>query len=210
MDTKTIAGQAVEDEGTAALSNPGAHPGKGEPAPDETTPRYQVILRHLAKFRDGARALLDVFGDPASAAAAAPSVGKAPPMSEAPSGAEKAAVPVPEPKSPLQVRIERHMGAVDRALVQIREVNPAGKKKAELAPELREVIVQREQTIRDIVSAELYFWSASIQNSPLDKFDETERAWIARILRLGKILGVDADHQQDLDFLRDWASQVHS
>ncbi len=108
------------------------------------------------------------------------------------------------------MRIERHMGLVDRALVQIREVNPEGKKKAELASELREVIIKREQTIRDIVSAELYFWSASIQNSPLDKFDETERAWIARIIRLGKILGVDADHQEDLDFLRDWASQEHS
>jgi hypothetical protein len=107
-------------------------------------------------------------------------------------------------------RIERHMGLVDRALVQIREVNPEGKKKAELAPEPREAMIKREQTIRDIVSAELYFWSASIQNSPLDKFDETERAWIARIVRLGKILGVDADHQEDLDFLRDWASQEHS
>jgi hypothetical protein len=94
--------------------------------------------------------------------------------------------------------------------VQIREVNPGGKKKAELSPELREVIVKREQTIRDIVSAELHFWSASIQNSPLDKFDDTERAWIARIVRLGKILGVDADYHEYLDFLADSASHVHS
>jgi hypothetical protein len=131
-------------------------------------------------------------------------------MSKAPPSADKTAVPGPEPRSPLQVRIERHMGSVDRALVQIREVNPGGKKKAELSPELREVIVKREQTIRDIVSAELHFWSASIQNSPLDKFDDTERAWIARIVRLGKILGVDADYHEYLDFLADSASHVHS
>jgi hypothetical protein len=52
--------------------------------------------------------------------------------------------------------------------------------------------------------------SHGIQNSPLDKIDETERAWIARILRLGKILGVDADHQEHFDSLPDWASQEHS
>ena len=98
------------------------------------------------------------------------------------------------------------MGSVDRALKQIREVNPEGKKKAELPPELRQLILQQERAIRDIVSAELHFWAALIQNSPLDKFDETERAWIARILRLSKVLGVDADHEEHLEFLREWAS----
>jgi hypothetical protein len=208
MESKAIEARAGGNEGNTAVSSPGARPGTIGPPPVETTPRYQVILRHLAKFRDGARALLDAFGEEAPAAAA--SAAKSPTSSTALPSVEKAFVPVPEPKGPLQVRIERHMGLVDRALVQIREVNPEGKKKAELAPELREVIIKREQTIRDIVSAELYFWSASIQNSPLDKFDETERAWIARIIRLGKILGVDADHQEDLDFLRDWASHEHS
>jgi hypothetical protein len=206
MDSKTIEARNAGDEGKAALSIPGVEPGTVRSTPDVTTPRYQVILRHLAKFRDGARALLDVFGEPAST----PSVGQAAPVSVAPSSPAKTETTVPEPKGPLQVRIERHMGTVDRALMQIREVNPEGKKKAELSSELRDVIIKREQTIRDIVSAELHFWSASIQNSPLDKFDETEQAWIARIIRLGKILGVDADHQEHLEFLRDWASQVHS
>ena len=67
MESKSIEAQKVGDQGTAALSNSGAHPGKVQPAPDETTPRYQVILRHLAKFRDHARALLDIFGEPAPA-----------------------------------------------------------------------------------------------------------------------------------------------
>jgi hypothetical protein len=208
MDSKTIEAQEVGDKDKAALSTPGSDAVKIQPAPDETTPRYQVILRHLAKFRDGARALLDVFGEPA--AATAPSADQRAPTVAAPPVSEKAEVTVPEPKGPLQVRIERHMGTVDRALLQIKEVNPERKKKAELPAELREVIVKREQTIRDIVSAELHFWSASIQNSPLDKFDEIEQAWIARIIRLGNILGVDADHQEHFDFLRDWALQEHS
>jgi hypothetical protein len=206
MDSKTIETQAAGNEAKAAVSNPGAQSDSIRLTPDITTPRYQVILRHLAKFRDGARALLDVFGEPAPA----PSAAQTAPTVAAPPVSERADVTAPEPKGPLQVRIERHMGTVDRALLQIKEVNPERKKKAELPPELREVIVKREQTIRDIVSAELHFWSASIQNSPLDKFDEVERAWIARILRLGNILGVDADHREHLDFLRDWASQEHS
>jgi hypothetical protein len=208
MDSKTIEAQEVGDKGKAALSTPGSDAVKIQPTPDETTPRYQVILRHLAKFRDGARALLDVFGE--AAPSPAPSAGKSVPTSTALPVSERAEVAVSEPKGPLQVRIERHMGTVDRALMQIQEVNPERKKKAELPPELREVIVKREQTIRDIVSAELHFWSSSIQNSPLDKFDEIERAWIARIIRLGNILSVDADHEEHLDFLRDWASQEHS
>jgi hypothetical protein len=166
---------------------------------------YQVILRHLAKFRDGATALLDLFAThaPADADQAAP----------ADSGASAPAVPKPagqEPKSPLEIRIERHMSKVDQALRQIRDLNPERKKKLELAPEVRDQIATKERTIHDIVGAELHFWSAAIENSPLEKFDQTEQAWVRRIIRLAKIIGVDAEHKEHLEFLEDWASQEHS
>jgi hypothetical protein len=173
--------------------------------PEGRTVTYQLILRHLAKFRDGATALLDLFAThaPADADQAAP----------ADSGASAPAVPKParqEPKSPLEIRIERHMSRVDEALRQIRDLNPERKKKLDLAPEVRDQIITKERTIHDIVGAELHFWSAAIENSPLDKFDQTEQAWVRRIIRLAKIIGVDAEHKDHLEFLEDWASQEHS
>ena len=173
--------------------------------PEGRTVTYQLILRHLAKFRDGATALLDLFAThaPADADQAAP----------ADSGASAPAVPKParqEPKSPLEIRIERHMSKVDQALRQIRDLNPERKKKLDLAPEVRDQIITKERTIHDIVGAELHFWSAAIENSPLDKFDQTEQAWVRRIIRLANIIGVDAEHKEHLGFLEDWASQEHS
>src|SRR5271165_6772286 len=163
--------------------------------PEGRTVTYQLILRHLAKFRDGATALLDLFAIHAPAvdvdrAAPAVSVAAAP------------AVPRPAeqvPKSPLELRIERHMSKVDQALRQIRDLNPERKK-----------IMTKERTIHDIVGAELHFWSAAIENNPLDKFDQTEQAWVRRIIRLAKIIGVDAEHKVHLEFLENWASQEHS
>jgi hypothetical protein len=174
--------------------------------PEGRTVTYQLILRHLAKFRDGATALLELFAIHAPAAdadRAAPAV----------SVAAAPAVPRPVeqvPKFPLELRIERHMSKVDQALRQIRNLNPERKKKLELAPEVREQIMTKERTIHDIVGAELHFWSAAIENSPLDKFDQTEQAWVRRIIRLAKIIGVDAEHKVHLEFLEDWASQEHS
>ena len=173
--------------------------------PEGRTVTYQLILRHLAKFRDGATALLDLFAThaPADADQAAP----------ADSGASAPAVPKParqEPKSPLEIRIERHMSRVDEALRQIRDLNPERKKKLDLAPEVRDQIITKERTIHDIVGAELHFWSAAIENSPLDKFDQTEQTWVRRIIRLANIIGVDAEHKEHLEFLEDWASQEHS
>lgn len=174
--------------------------------PEGRTVTYQLILRHLAKFRDGATALLDLFAIHAPAAdadRAAPAV----------SVAAAPAVPRPAkqvPKSPLELRIERHMSKVDQALRQIRDLNPERKKKLELAPKVREQIMTKERTIHDIVGAELHFWSAAIENSPLDKFDQTEQAWVRRIIRLAKIIGVDAEHKVHLEFLENWASQEHS
>ena len=102
--------------------------------PEGRTVTYQLILRHLAKFRDGATALLDLFSTHAPAADA----DQAAPVD---SGASAPAVPKPagqEPKSPLEIRIERHMSRVDQALRQIRDLNPERKKKLDLAPEVRD------------------------------------------------------------------------
>jgi len=170
------------------------------------TVTYQLILRHLAKFRDGATALLDLFAIHAPAADA----DQAAPVD---SGAAAPAVPKPaekEPKSPLELRIERHMSRVDESLRQIRDLNPEHKKKLELAPDVRDQIVTKERTIHDIVGAELHFWAVAIETSPLDKFDQTEQAWVRRIIRLANIIGVDAEHKEHLGFLEDWASQEHS
>ena len=117
--------------------------------PEGRTVTYQLILRHLAKFRDGATALLDLFATHAPAADA----DRAAP---ADSGASAAAVAKPaekEPKSPLEIRIERHMSKVDQALRQIRDLNPERKKKLDLAPEVRDQILTKERTIHDIVGS---------------------------------------------------------
>jgi hypothetical protein len=169
--------------------------------PEGRTVTYQLILRHLAKFRDGATALLDLFDARAPAAPADRAAPAAP------------AIPRPsehEPESPLELRIERHMSRVDQAFRQIRDLTPEHKKKLDLAPEVREQITTKERTIHDIVGAELHFWSAAIETSPLDKFDQTERAWVHRIIRLANIIGVDAEHKEHLEFLEDWAAQEHS
>jgi hypothetical protein len=156
---------------------------------------YQVILRHLAKFRDGARAVLDVFDthEPEQ-----PSE-ESHPIRGTPSAE-------PETKTPLQLRIERHMASVDQALIWIRDVNPEHKKKADLPPEIRRQILTKVRTLRDIVNAELHFWAASIENAQLSKFDEIEQKWIHRMIRSAGILGVDAEHKEHLDFLKNWAS----
>jgi len=174
--------------------------------PEGRTVTYQLILRHLAKFRDGATALLDLFATQAPAADAE----KAAPVD---SGASAPAVPRPaeqEQKSPLELRLERHMSRVDQALRQIRDLNPEQKKRVDLAPEVRVQIAIKERTIHDIVGAELHFWSAAIENSPLEKFDQTEQAWVRRIIRMAKIIGVDTEHKEHLEFLEDWAAQEHS
>lgn len=188
------------DEGVAGTGTPPRVPLPATPGSAEA-PRltYQVILRHLAKFRDGAHAVLDIFDS------------HQPEHALSGETVQPWAEPVEtEPKTPLQLRIERHMASVDRALVQIRDLNPDHKKKVELPPEIRQQILTKERTLRDIVGAELHFWSAAIENAPLDKFDEIEQKWIRRMIRLAGILGVDAEHKEHLDFLQDWASQEHA
>ena len=167
---------------------------------------YQVILRHLAKFRDGATAVLDLFATHAPGAAtdeAAPAV----PAVPAPAISRTAEA---EPNSLLEIRIERHMSKVDQALRLIADLNPERKKKPDLPPEVRDRILTKERTIHDIVGAELHFWAATIENRPLDRFDQIEQAWVRWIIRLANISGVDAEHKEHLDFLENWASHEHA
>jgi hypothetical protein len=165
---------------------------------------YQVILRHLAKFREGAQAVFGLLDRHTPEEAAPARTGPAPARTgPAPAPFE------PQPESPLELRIERHMAGVDQALFQIKALNPDRQKEAELPPNIRDQIVTKKRTIHDIVGAELHFWAAAIENAPLDKFDEIEQRWIERIIRLADILGVDAEHQEHLVFLKDWVAKRH-
>jgi hypothetical protein len=169
-------------------------------ASPQAKPSYSIILRHLAKFRDGARALFDLFdGQDGQETSPGGQLATAP-----------AEAPAPPEKTPLERRIERHMGLVDQALLQIRDLNPDRKPRATLPTEVRQQIETKQRTIYDIVGAELHYWAAAVENAPLDKFDEIEHIWIARIIRLADRIGVDKEHQEHLDFLRGWASQEHS
>lgn len=167
----------------------------GRSAPDgppEARPGYAIILRHLAKLRDGALALFELTGTTAV---------EPPPAEQAPATPEK---------TPLERRIDRHMNRVDQALMQMYKLNPEHRPKAELPPEVREQIETRQRTIHEIVGAELHYWSAAIESAPVDRFDPIERSWIARILRLADRVGVDEEHREHLKFLKDWAAQEHS
>jgi hypothetical protein len=163
---------------------------------EELPPNYQLMLRHLAKFRDGALALFHLLDADRAASG----------------GSTTAPAAQPEPavlKSPLDARIERHMGMVDSALKQIRALNPDRENRAQLPPERIEQIRDKEATLREIVSSELHYWSATIEHNPLEKFDPTEQAWIGRVIRLGDLLGVDQSHEDHLRFLHGWASNDH-
>ena len=84
-------------------------------SPEGHSLTYQLILRHLAKFRDGATALLDLFAVHTSSAEAAPAAPADP-------GAAAPTIPgpaEPAPKTALELRIESHMSRVDQALRQI-------------------------------------------------------------------------------------------
>ncbi len=164
---------------------------------------YRGILHHLAKFRDGARAVLDLFQ---SQAPAARKDEAAPPRPAAPA----AAIPITvedKAKTALQLRIDRHMATVDEALRLIATLNPEQKPKSDFPPKVRDQIRTKERTIIEIVAAELHFWAAAIKQNPLAKFDQTEQAWILWIILLANIVGVDAEHKAYLAFLEDWAAQ---
>lgn len=160
---------------------------------------YQVILRHLAKFRDVATAVQDLLAHHECEVEVFDS-------SEPAEGVGGDG----HQQTPLQRRIQRHLGSVDRALAQLRSLSSERRNKSELPPEIRRRLAIKERTIHDIVGAELHFWAAAIENAPLDRFDETEQAWVRRMIHLANILGVDAEHREHLEFLEEWAAQPHS
>ncbi|MFO0891239.1 MAG: hypothetical protein U0790_19110 [Isosphaeraceae bacterium] len=166
----------------------------GSPPLAPPKPTYQIILRHLAKLRDGARALGRLF-----------EADESPPAD--PAGGQ--AVAASTDKSALKSRIERHMGLVDRALRRIRDLNPGARPRSELPHETHQRIEDQQRTLHDIVGAELHYWSAAIESSPLDRFDEIEQAWVRRIIRLAELIGVDQEHEEHLTFLKDWAALEH-
>jgi hypothetical protein len=174
--------------------------------PEGRAVTYQVILRHLAKFRDGASALMELFAAHVPVAETA----QAPPTESGASAPAVSSAAEHQQKSLLELRIERHMYKVEQSLRQIQSLNPERKKRLDLPPQVRGQILTKEWTIHDIVGAELHFWSAAIENSPLGKFDQTEQAWVRWIIRLANNIGVDAEHQEHLDFLKDWASHEHA
>jgi hypothetical protein len=185
----------------------GVVPPEGQSPSGEDKSTYQVILRHLAKLRDGARAVLALFesgrADETDTGAAVPAPPDSPVSGRAP------AVAIQPARSPMELRIERHMRLVDQALEQIKTLNPERKKRVELPEEARELIAQKERTIHDIVEAETSYWAAVIENNPLGRLDDMERAWVARIIRLANILGVDPEYREHLKFVENWASFEH-
>jgi hypothetical protein len=179
---------------------------ESQPSTQEAKLTYTVILRHREKLRDGARVVLAFFESPGAGETSTAIAVPIPPASSAGGPAAAGSEPI---KTLMERRIERHMGLVDQALNQIQSLNPDRKKRVELPAKVRELIVKKERTIRDIVNAEIHYWAATIQNNPLTKFDSTEQAWIFRILRLVNALGVEPNHKEHLAFVRDWASHKH-
>ena len=110
-------------------------------------------------------------------------------------------------ESPLEVRIERHMNLVELALRQLRDLKPEASPGADPSSQVQEQIETRQKTIHDIVGAELHYWSAAVENAPRESFDTVELDWIARILHLAELIGVDEEHQEHLRRLRDWAGR---
>jgi hypothetical protein len=185
----------------------GVAPPESQLPSGEDKSTYQVILRHLAKFRDGARAVIALFAtgraDETDTVAVVPAPPESPTIGRAPM------VAVQPDQTPMQLRIERHMRLVDQALEKIKTLNPDHKKRIELPGEVRELIAKMERTIHDIVEAEVHYWAAVIENNPLGRFDDTEQAWVARIIRLANILGVGPEYQEHLKFVERWASYEH-
>ena len=175
--------------------------GRPEPAHVELMLTYQVILRHLAKFRDGARTSLELIREHAPGLDAAVD-----------------SVVAPEGVGPAR-RCRRAPWSCGSTgtwvrwtgpLLEINKLNPDHKRKAELPPEIREQIVLKEGTIHDIVAAELHFWAAAIEKPRSTGSTPSSERGSARIIRLARVIGVDADHKEHLDFLEGWASHEHT
>ena len=74
-------------------------------------------------------------------------------------------------------------------------------------PELVADICERERIDAALVGpeAEVLFWSATIENNPLIRLDETEGSWVRRVLELAAVLGCSPDYEENLISLRNWS-----
>jgi hypothetical protein len=162
---------------------------------------HQGILRHLERLRDGAHVILSLFASlraPGGEVVAPPDQPREPPAKE--------------PRrhlSPLEARIERHMAIVERAVDRIRELNAEDTIGKEPPEEVRDAIAKHERTIRAIVEAEVLFWAATIEGSPLSGLSETQRVWVRRVIRLAGSMGVSDDRREQLKFLRQVVPASH-
>jgi hypothetical protein len=159
------------------------------------TTGQQGMLRHLERLRDGAQVILSLF----ASFRGAPGAEVVAPTDQA------VEPPAREPRrqiSPLEARIERHMGIVERAVERINELKAGETTGKEPPEEVRQAIAKNERTIREIVEAEVLFWAEAIENSPLTGLSETQRAWVRRVIRLAGSVTISDDRQEQLKFLR--------
>jgi hypothetical protein len=162
------------------------------PAHEEPKPSHSVIARHLTKLRDAAFAILAVIVPPDDR-----------------EDASREHEPRERPKSPLEIRIERHAAAIDRALTVVARLNPERKSRSGLPEDVRGAIARQEQIIRDVIDAEVHYWSAIVESRPLSGLDEVEEYWVRRLMRLAGMVGCSPDHEEHLAFLRNWSVNVH-
>jgi hypothetical protein len=168
---------------------------------------HPAIDRHLTRLRDAAHAVMGLFDlhhhhphqDQGAEAG----------TQAEPRPAQPPHKPTPHVKSPLEARIDRHMAVIDRALTLVSELNPDGKRRQDLADEAQREVGRQEHNIRDVIDAEVHFWAATIEHNPATRLDETEVAWVRRIVRLGNIVGCSPDREESLTFLRSWGSNIH-
>jgi hypothetical protein len=155
-------------------------------------------------LRDTASAILALFAprddqeDAGGAAVAAPPRGP---------GGEQG--PIERPKTPLEIRIERHAATIDRALKVVAQLNPDGESGRELPEDVRGAIARQRRIARDVIDAEVHFWSATIENNPVSRLDEIEESWVRRVLGLADLLGCSPDYEEHLTFLRNWSVNTH-
>lgn len=64
--------------------------------------------------------------------------------------------------------------------------------------------------IRGVLEAEVHFWGATIEERPQTQLDETEDAWVVRILQLAEQVGCSPDNRGHLAHLRKWVAERNS
>ena len=168
------------------------------PARGETKSTHSAIGRHLTALRDVARSILELFDPYADMEEEVETVVVPPPP-----GAERP--PTRRPRSPLEVRIDRHSALIGQALKVVAKLNPEGGSPGVLPEDVRAALASQNRLIRAILDAEIHFWGANIEDNPLIHLDETEESWVRRIIGLVARVGCSPDNEEPLAFLRRWS-----